>query len=339
MEQKISIISFIKASLVQKKPDMILQFLAVSERGIQAFHYILFLCSKFIWLFPVNSRKICIGQRIFFSVRKCDHSLFRIDPMKQTTLFHMEFFVPADQLTLQLKLDNGNSLVHFPSKLFFQNTIVIGISLHLKSSTWIILISLHCKGCQRHEIDPISILKNIHISVTDAVPDHRCNAGFLSCSSSHPDHIMISPLDIQRMIFHQTIHDEMRARTSVINISQHMKMIHNKTLDQFCQGNDKILCPADLNDRIDDGIVICFFVQNFRFLCDQLLDHICIVCRKCLTDLGTGIFGCRCLAYFDQTIKCDLIPVLHVFFLFFYNLHLFLRIIDQCGKRTFVAVA
>ena len=67
MEQKISIISFIKASLVQKKPDMILQFLAVSERGIQAFHYILFLCSKFIWLFPVNSRKICIGQRIFFS--------------------------------------------------------------------------------------------------------------------------------------------------------------------------------------------------------------------------------------------------------------------------------
>ena len=57
----------------------------------------------------------------------------------------------------------------------------------------------------------------------------------------------------------------MRARTSVINISQHMKMIHNKTLDQFCQGNDKILCPADLNDRIDDGIVICFFVQNFRF--------------------------------------------------------------------------
>ena len=77
--------------------------------------------------------------------------------------------------------------------------------------------------------------------------------GFLSCSSSHPDHIMISPLDIQRMIFHQTIHDEMRARTSVINISQHMKMIHNKTLDQFCQGNDKILCPADLNDRIDDA--------------------------------------------------------------------------------------
>lgn len=35
MEQKISIISFIKASLVQKKPDMILQFLAVSERGIK----------------------------------------------------------------------------------------------------------------------------------------------------------------------------------------------------------------------------------------------------------------------------------------------------------------
>ena len=339
MEQKISIISFIKSSLVQKKPDMILQFLAVSESGIQSFHYILFLRGKFIWLFPVNSRKICISQRIFFSFRKCDRSLFRIDPMKQAPFFHLEFLMPADQLSFQLKLDNGNGFVHFSSKLFLQNAVVIGISLHLKSSAWIILIGFHCKSCQRHEIDPISILKNIHIAVTDAVSDHRCNAGFLSCSSAHPDHIMVSPLNIQRVVFHQTIHNKMRPRTSVINISQHMEMIHNKTLNQFCQGNDEILCPADLNDGIDDGIVICFFIQNFRLLCDQLLDHIGIVCRKCLTDLGTGIFGCRCLAYFDQTIKCDLVPVLHVFFLLFYNLHLFLRIIDQCGKRTFVAVA
>ena len=77
-----------------------------------------------------------------------------------------------------------------------------------------------------------------------------------------------------------------------------MKMIHNKTLDQFCQGNDKILCPADLNDGVDNGIVICLFVQDFRLLRDQLLDHIGIVCRESFTDFGTGIFG---LGYFGSS--------------------------------------
>ena len=258
--------------------------------------------------------------------------------MKQATAFHMELFVPADQLAFQFKLDDGDGLMHLPSKLFFQNTVVIGISLHLKNSAGIIFISFHCKGCQRHEIDSISILQDIHISVADTVSDHRCNAGFLACGSSHPDHIMISPLDIKRVVFHQTIHDKMRARTSIINISQHMKMIHDQTLDQFCQGNDKILCPADLNDGVDNGIVICLFVQDFRLLRDQLLDHIGIVCRESFTDFGTGIFGRRCLAHFDQAIKRDLIPVLHVFFMLLYDFHLFFRIIDQCGKRTFITV-
>ena len=338
MKQKISVVSLVKASLIQKKTHMVLQFLAVTERGIQAFHHIFFLWGKFIWLFPVDRRKICIGQRIFFSVRKCDRSLFRIDPLKQAPVFHMELFVPADQLAFQFKLDDGDGLMHLPSKLFFQNTVVIGISLHLKNSAGIIFISFHCKGCQRHEIDSISILQDIHVPVADTVSDHGCNAGFLACGSAHPDYIVISPLDIQRVVFHQTVHDKMRARTSIINISQNMKMIHNQTLDQFCQGNDKILCPADLNDGVDDSIVICLFVQDFRFFCNQLLDHIGIIRRECFTHLGSGIFGCRCLAHFDQTIKGDLVPVLHIFFMLFHNFHLFLGIIDQCGKRTFVAV-
>ena len=117
-----------------------------------------------------------------------------------------------------------------------------------------------------------------------------------------------------------------------------MKMIHNKALDQLCQGNDKILCPADLNDRIDDGIVICFFVQNFRFLCDQFFNHIGIICGKSFSYFGPGIFGGCCLTDFNKTVERDLIPVFHIFFRIFDKIHLLFRIIDQSCQRTLIIV-
>ena len=77
---------------------------------------------------------------------------------------------------------------------------------------------LHILG----HIDSVSILKNIQISVTDTVSYHCCNTGFLSCCRTHPDNIMVSPLNIQGVILHQAIHNEMWSRTSVINIPQNM---------------------------------------------------------------------------------------------------------------------
>ena len=42
----------------------------------------------------------------------------------------------------------------------------------------------------------------------------------------------------------------MRTRSTVKNITENVKVIHNKALDQFCKRNDKVLCASDLNDRI-----------------------------------------------------------------------------------------
>lgn len=150
---------------------------------------------------------------------------------------------------------------------------------------------------------------------------------------------MISPLNVQRMVLHQTVHNEMRSRSTVKNISQDMKVIDNKTLDQLCQGYDEILRTADLNDRIYDRIIISFFVQDFCLLRDQFLDHISIICRQCLADFGSGIFGCSGLADFDQTVQRDLVPIFHIFFYLFDQTHLFFRIVDKRSQRTLVTVA
>ena len=67
---------------------------------------------------------------------------------------------------------------------------------------------------------------------------------------------MIPPLDVHRMILHQLVHDQMRSRTSVVNITDNMQVIHNQTLDQFTQGYNKFLRSSDLDNCTDDRIII-----------------------------------------------------------------------------------
>src|SRR5699024_5900458 len=102
-----------------------------------------------------------------------------------------------------------------------------------KAGTGIIFIASQGKSSQRKEVDAISILQNIQIRVSHTVSDHGGYTAGLSCRRSHPYDIMIPPLYIYRMVVFQYIHDLMGSRTSVVNVSQHMKMVHYQTLDQF----------------------------------------------------------------------------------------------------------
>ena len=44
---------------------------------------------------------------------------------------------------------------------------------------------------------------------------------------------MISPLNIEVMVIAQRIHDDMRARTTVVNIAYDMKRVNSQTLNQI----------------------------------------------------------------------------------------------------------
>ena len=91
----------------------------------------------------------------------------------------------------------------------------------------------------------------------------------------------------------------------------------------------KLLCPSNIDDGIHNGIVISLFIQNLRFLRDQLFDHIGIVSRKGLSHLGSGILGGGCLAHFNEAVQGDLVPVLHVRLGLFHIGNLLLGIIHK----------
>ena len=138
------------------------------------------------------------------------------------------------------------------------------------------------------------------------------------------------------MVCHQFVHNYMRAGPSVINIAHNMQVVDHQPLDEFRDGDNELLCPANADNRGNDLIIVGFLVPHFRFLRDQFLDHIGKIFRQRLSHLGPGIFAGRPFAHLDQEIKMDSVPVLHVRLRLFDDIHLGLWIIDQCGKPLLV---
>ena len=159
-----------------------------------------------------------------------------------------------------------------------------------KTLTRIIFIRIHRKGCKRHHIDSVSVLDQIQITIPYTGPDHRCDTCKLSGCSTHPDHIVVSPLNVKRMVLLQTIHDQIRRRSTVIHITQNMQVIDNQSLDQFRQCDNKIIRLSKFNDRIDNRFVISFFIKYFLLLRNQFLNYIRIILRQRFTHLRSCIF-------------------------------------------------
>ena len=113
---------------------------------------------------------------------------------------------------------------------------------------------------------------------------------------------MVAPLDIQRVIFLQLLHDMVRPRPPVINISQNMQMVHNQTLDQLRKSDDKHFRPAYDYNGLNNLLIVSLFVIELRFLGDKLLDNICKIRRQGFTDFGSGVFGCNTFTHLDQTV-------------------------------------
>ena len=165
-----------------------------------------------------------------------------------------------DQFSLQLELDDRDRLVHLLVELGILHIVLILVILHLERLARIVVIRHHGKARQRHEIDAVAILQNIKIAVFCGDAQHIRNTCLIARSRAHPQHIMVAPLDIHGMIFHQCIHDQMRVRPAVKNIPDHMQVIHDQTADQVAQGNDQLRRTAGLDHGIDDLVIIILLI-------------------------------------------------------------------------------
>ena len=157
------------------------------------------------------------------------------------------------------------------------------LSVNTETIAWIISVSLNGKTCQRHQINSIAVFQHIKIIIAGRQPDNIGYAGFMPGSRTHPYHIMIPPLEIHVLQLHQMIHDNMRPRSSVENIPDHMKSCDNQTLNSLGNSHNKLFGPVDSDDSIKNLIIILLFLHHPVILAEQFFQNVREIRRKTLS--------------------------------------------------------
>ncbi len=318
---------------------MLLQLLAFNKSLTQTLHDLLFFRRQFIRTLLSHGREIDILHVIFLPVDH-DRLFLIIDMIQKQPAVHAKFRPAHDQLSLQLELKDGDRLVHLhiQTQIF---CIILGIIFDCKNLTIRILIDFHRKRGKRNQIDAVALFQCIKISIPRRHPDDIGNAGKMPARRPHPYDIVVAPLHIDRMVMLQRIHNDMRPRPSVINIPDDMQMVDDQILYQIAECRNKFRRPADSDDRMDDFIIISFFILNFRLFRDQLFDDIGKIRGQRFSDLGTGIFGRNPFRNLDKAVQRNLVPVLNTALVLFPqdDIQFFLRIVDQRRKSLFIFVA
>ena len=157
--------------------------------------------------------------------------------------------------------------------------------------------------------------------------------------SSHPQDIVVAPLDIDIVILGQGIHDLVGAVAAVKNIPDDVQLIDDRMLNKLRDGDDKGIGAADLDNIADDimdigGAVIVLVGLG---IVKQLIDDIGKIPGHGLSHLGAGIFAGGLTADLHQMQQGGGVPLgaqRPVFLL--EKRQLFLRVVDKGGKGVYL---
>ena len=333
MEQEVTIVDLVKIALGIKETGVALELFAALEGVGQLVDDGVLFRGEGIGILGIHGGEVGIFQRIG-DIANGDALILIIDLVQKETVTHAKLG-PADQfLTFQLEEDDGDGLVHPCGEqliLLADAHCVIAGELDLEAGGVAVFIDLVGKDGEGTQRDTVAGLDDLQIVVMERVGKHRGYQCAAAAGSTHPENVMVAPLDVHAVVIHQRVHHDIGAGTAVENIAHQMQVIHGKTLDHAADGDDDVGRLTDVDDGFDDGFKIVLLVIPIAGM-DQLVDHVSVFLGQGFAHLGTGIFGAEMAAQLHQTIEGDAVPLFGGNAAFLQFLQFFLRVIDQRGQ-------
>ena len=143
--------------------------------------------------------------------------------LQQTASFHVPFRTAVEYLCLLLELNDADCLVHLGSQshgLFVQRVA--------RQQPWheliarVVTIGIHRKCCQRNQVDAIAFFQRCQIGISQREPQHIADAGIVASCSTHPEHVMVAPLDVPRVILAQGVQNDVGPSPPVVDVAQYV---------------------------------------------------------------------------------------------------------------------
>ena len=222
----------------------------------------------------------------------------------------------GDNLCLHLELDDGDGFVHLCRESLGLVVQDAGSTIQLRQElrARVVLVCLHRKGGKRHQVDAIAILQGGEVGISQTQSDHIADASVVACRSTHPQDVVVTPLEVPTVIALHRVEDDMCAWTTVVDVAEDMEGVDGETLDHIGDGNDEIVGSAGRDDGIYDDIHVGSLVVVVGTLMQQLLDDVREVGRERLANFRASVFARYVSAYGYELVERDVIPVVDVWF-------------------------
>ncbi|MPM53103.1 hypothetical protein SDC9_99867 [bioreactor metagenome] len=177
------------------------------------------------------------------------------------------------------------------AEFFRENfTFVFGVDFRHERFVAVLFVDHFRKRDQRTQRDPISILDDFQVVVTGRDADDVGHTGCRPARGTHPEDIMITPLDIQLVAIHESVDNFIRERASVVDVPDNMQVVDDQALDDMRDGSDQFCRAVQRDDGLDDLFVVILFVRHDCVFEKQLLDDMGVVGRDRLSDFRARVF-------------------------------------------------
>ena len=289
--KQIVVNDFIHAAVIINIINVLVQLGRVLEGLPEAFGQFAFLRGQAVGVLRVNGREVPVKQLIFLSVQG-NGIIVIVDFVQQETALHFIFRMTFQQLALQLKQDDCNSLVHPCGLLRIDRVQDIFIQyMRLEPLAGVVAVDLRCKHGQWTQVNAIAVLNDIEGVIARCNPQYVHDADPIACHCTHPVDIVIAPLDIYVMVPHELVEDFVGTRAAVKQVADDMQFVHGQLLDQMAQCNNQRFRNFGSQDGVNDLAEIAALITVGVIGQQQFIENESIVRVHCFMNSGAGVFA------------------------------------------------
>ena len=340
MEEQVAIVDAIHTAVEQEAGHVAVQAVADAERMSQTEHQFVLLGREAVGMLRVNGREGRVAHGIRLSVEG-KRARCMVDVLQQAAVAHAPFGVGGVERLLEFELNDSDSLVHLrhEAHLLLVGVFAAVFKSRLEDYARVIGIGFHGKGGQRHHVDAISFLKRLRIGIAQAEAQDAGDATEVARRRSHPQDVVVAPLDVDVVEVAERVHDKMRARTAVVDVAEDVQAVDGQALDEIAEGDDEVVGAARSNNGADDDVEVGLLVVVVGTFVQQLLYNIGVLLGQTLTHLRAGVFRRDAAADGDELVERCLVIVVEGALVLLDQFQFLLRIINKRAQVLLLLLA
>ena len=292
VEEEVTVVDGVHAAVGEEAFDVLLQLVADAEGVVELAHQLGLLGGEVVGVCGVEGGEEGVGHLIRYAVLH-EEAAFLVYILQHEAVLHLPFGAAQDHLGFELELYDGDGLVHLRDEAACLLVVrgVVLVEARAEEVAGVAGVGLHGEGGQGHEVDAVAVLEGLHVAVAQRETQDVGDAAVVAGSGTHPQGVVVAPLDVEAMVLAEAVHDDVGAGAAVEDVAEDVELIDGELLDDGGEGGDEGVGAAGLHDGLNDaGEVGLLVVVGGRFV-QELFDDVGELGGQGLADFGACVFG------------------------------------------------